>query len=114
MGFCNASYIGVGGIWINPAKLVTSIMWRHSWSYYITDALILDTNLRGILTNFNLKIATLIIDKATLLEVCPEAIMAAPFSVSDNTPTVSWRTWKESTINLLVADLLLIHALHSI
>ena len=39
--------------------------------------------------------------------------MAALRSGSDNTPTVSWSTREASTINLVVADLLRIHALHS-
>ena len=112
LGFCNNSIIGAGGMWINPTKLGTSIMWNRPWPSYITDALVSETNLWGTLTNSDLNIAALILNKSTLLTEFSEAITTAPSSVSDNTLTVSWITQEASTINPAVADLLRICTLH--
>ena len=88
-------------------------MWRHPCPPDIIKALISDRNSEGTLTNSDLKLATLVLHEATLLETCPEATMAAPQSGSDNTPTVSWSTREASTINPVVSDLLHFRALHS-
>ena len=40
LGFCDASSIGTGGVWIDPAKLGTSIVWRHPRPSDITDTLV--------------------------------------------------------------------------
>ena len=87
-------------------------MWHHPLPLDIIAALISDKNNGGTLTNSDLELAALVLPKATLLDVCPDATMAAPCSGLDNTPTVYWSTWEAFTINLVVADLLRIRALH--
>ena len=88
-------------------------MWRHPWPPDIITAIISDRNPEGDLINSNLELDALVLHEATLLEACPEATMAAPRSVLDNTPTVLWSTREALTIKPVVADLLCIHALHS-
>ena len=113
LGFCEASGIRVGGVWLNPSGLGISIAWRHPWQFDIIKALILDRNLEATLTNSDLELSALVLHEATLLDTCPEAIVAAPRSGSDNTPTVFWTIREALTINPVVADLLRIHTLHS-
>ena len=43
--------LGMGGIYINLADTRTSTAWCHPWTYNITSALVLETILRGNLTN---------------------------------------------------------------
>ena len=88
-------------------------MWCRPWSPETIETLVSDTNPEGMLTNSDLELATLVLHEATLLEVCPEVVMAAPCSGSDNTPTMSWSTLQASTINQVVAYLLHIRALYS-
>ena len=98
---------------MNPSGSGTSIVWRHPWPPDIIKALILDINPEGTLENSDLKLATLVLHKDTLMDTCSEETMAAPQSGSDNTPTVSWSTSEESTINPVVTEIFSIHALHS-
>ena len=88
-------------------------MLRHPWLPDIIAESILEKNPGGTLTNSNLKLGALILHDATLLNVCPEVNMDAPRSGLDNTPTVSCSTWEASAMNLVVADLLCMQALHS-
>ena len=88
-------------------------MWRHPWLADIIANLISSPNRELTITNLDLELAALVLHEVSLLAAVPEARMAAPRSGSDNTPTVSWSTKEASTINLVVADLLYIRALHS-
>ena len=65
-----------------------------------------------MISNSDLKLAALVLQKATLLEAFPKAHMAAPRLGSNNTPTVSWTMRKAPMINLAVAELLRIRLLH--
>ena len=69
--------------------------------------------LEGTITNSNLELAALVLHEATLLVVVPEARLSAPCSGSDDTTTVSWSMKEASTINMVVAELLRLRALHS-
>ena len=114
LGFCDASGIGAGGVWLGPAGTVHNLVWRHPWPADVTAELASSTNPEGTITNLYLKLATLVLQEATLLEAVSKACMAARRSGSDNTSTVSWSTCESLMINLVVADLLHICALHSI
>ena len=113
MGFCDASSLGAGGVWLDPSRSGRSLVRNHSWPPGIVNNLVSATNPEGQLTKSDLELAALNLHEATLLTAAPEARMAAPRSGSDNTPTILWSTCEASTINLVVADLLRIRALHS-
>ena len=81
MGFCDASGIVSEGMWIKPTKSRTRIVWNHPWPSDITDTLVLDTNPGGTLTNSDQNLNALVLHKATLLAVLPNAIVTAPYSV---------------------------------
>ena len=113
LGFCDTSGLGAGGVWLDPVRTGQNLVWRLPWPPNIADNLISGTNPQGKITNYDLELAALVLQEATLLEAVPKASMAAPRSGSDNTPTVSWSTHEASMINPVVADLLRIHALHA-
>ena len=113
LGFCDASGIGTGGVWLDSSRSVPSIVWRHPWLPDTITALLPEKNPRGTIINSGLELATIILHKTTLLDVCPDTNVAAPRSGSDNTSTVSWSTREASTISLVVVDLFCISELQS-
>ena len=100
-------------MWLNMAGTGHNLVWWHPWPADVTSELVLSTNPHGGISNSDLKLVYLVLQEATLLEAVLKASTAAPRSGSDNTPTVSWRTHEALMINLVVADLLHIRALHS-
>ena len=50
-------------------------------------------------------------EEATFPFICPSPAWRAPFTGSDNTTTVAWSFRESSTINPVVADLLIIQSL---
>ena len=109
LGFCDALDLGARGMWLNPSRSVHTLVWRQLWLPDIINSLVSETNPEGQLTN---PLASPITLNSTLLAAIPEARMAAPCSVSYNTPTASWRTGEASTIYPVVANLIRIRALH--
>ena len=98
---------------LDPARKGHNLVWQLPGPPDIVTSLVSSTNPQGTITNSDLEFPTLILQEATLLEAVPKAQMVALRSGSDNTPTVSWSTCEASMINLVVADLLCIRALHS-
>ena len=93
MGFYNASGIGTGGVWLNPTKSGTSIVWHHPWPLDIIDALVFGEKSRGgAIIHYHLDLSTIVIRESIILVAFPEASIAAHCSGSDNNPTVSWST----------------------
>ena len=113
MGFCNASGLRAGGIWIDLSCSGKDLVWLHPWTVDIIANLVSSTNKDGKITNSDQKIAVFFLHESTLLAAVPDARLAAPHSGSDNTPTVSWSTKHALTINLVVLDLLHLRTLHS-
>ena len=72
LGFCNASGIGAGVVWIDPSRSGSIIAWYHPFLTYITVVLVPDTNTGRKLTNSDLDLDVLVFHEATLLETCPE------------------------------------------
>ena len=112
MWLCDDSVIGAGGVWLYLSRSGKDIVWRHSWLADIISDLVSPTNREGKITNFDLELAALVLQEATLLAAVPDARLSAPSSKLDNIPTVSWSTKEVSTINPAVADLLGFRALH--
>ena len=112
LGFCDASGLGAGGVWLNPSRTGQNLDWQHPCPPDIIESLVSSTNPQGKITNSNLDLAALVLQEATLLKAVPKAHMRALRPGSDNTHTVSWSTCEASMINLVVSDLLRIRALH--
>ena len=101
-------------MWINPYRSVQNLVWRHPWSLDVISELVFSTNLKGTITNSNLKLASLVLHEATILDAVPAAHMAAPNSCLDNMYTVSWSTREALRIKPVVAYLLCIYMLPDI
>ena len=89
-----------------------SIFWHHPWPLDAIDNLVSATKLDGNFTNSVLEVDVLILHEATLSASVPSVRISAPCSGSYNIPTISCSMREASTINLVVADLLHISALH--
>ena len=113
LGFCDASGLGSGGVWINLARTGQNIVWQHPWNPDIIESLVSSTNPQGTITNSDLELSALVLQDSTLLDTVSISRMTAPHSGSDNTPNVSWSTREAPMINLVVAELLRICVLHS-
>ena len=100
-------------MWLDSVGTGHNLVWWNPWPADITTELVSLTNPIDTITNSDLELLTLILQEATLRKAVPKARMAAPRSVSDNTPNVSWSMREASMVNPVVADLLRIHALHS-
>ena len=111
IGFTDASGLGAGGVWIDPNEDGRNYVWRLPWPEDIQKDLVSFDNPQGRITNSDLELAALVLQEATFPFICPSPAWRAPFTGSDNTPTVAWYFRESSTINPVVADLLRIWAL---
>ena len=111
--FCDASGLEAGGVWLDPTGTGHNLVWWHPWPVDATSELVSTTNPHRAITNSDLEFSELVLQETTLLYALLKARKAALRSGSENTSTVSWSTRESLTINLVVADLLRIHALHS-
>ena len=72
--FCDSSGLGAGGVWLDLARTDHNIVWKNPLPVDIIS-----------ITNSNLNLYALVLQKSTLLDAVPESHMAAPRSGSDNT-----------------------------
>ena len=112
LGFCDASGLGAGGVWLDPSRSGKDLVWHHPWPSDIIVKIVSSTNRDRMITNSNLELVEIVLHEAILLAAVTDARLAAPHSGSDNTPTASWSTKEFSTINPVVAELLRLRALH--
>ena len=81
------------------------------WPEDIRTDLVSFDNPQGHITNSDLELAALVLQEATFPFICPSPAWRAPFTGSNNNPTVAWYFRESSTINPVVADLLRIRFL---
>ena len=65
-------------MWIDPSISGSIIVWCRPWPTDISAELVSDKNSRVALTDSDIELAVLVFHGATLLEVRPDANMAAP------------------------------------
>ena len=99
LGFCDASGIGAGGVWLDLARIGQNLVCRLPWPPDSVATLVSLINPQGKITNSDLELAALNLQEATLIKTVPKASMAAPRSGSGNTPAVSWSMHENSMIN---------------
>ena len=80
LGFCDVSGLGAGGVWIDPARTGQNLVWRLPWPPDILTSLVSSTNPQGTITKYDLELAALVLQEATLLKIVPKARMVAPHS----------------------------------
>ena len=111
LGYTNAYVKGYGGVWIKPNEYGTNFFWQLKWP---TNIICHFSNLGGTIINSDLELSALVLQEAFFRSISAYPEWKTPISDSDNTPTVAWYLRKASTINLFVADLLIISYAHNI
>ena len=67
MGFCDASDLGEGGMWLDLVRSGHNLVWSHPWPLEIIEYLVSSKNLEGKITISDLKLAAIVLHEATLL-----------------------------------------------
>ena len=106
LGYANASWLGDGGVWLDPNYGGTNFVCHYEWPNDIWDNLISFDNITVGITNSDLELVALILKEATLLDVCKGSVWCTHFTGSNNIPTGAWTFKEATTIKHVVADLL--------
>ena len=110
LGFCNASSVGAGGVWIDPDGTGKNFVWRLPWPEDIVADLVTWENPTGGITNSDLELVALLLQESSFPLACSRDAWHAPLTGSGNTPAVSWCFRESSTLNLVMADLLCVRS----
>ena len=110
LGFFDASGVSTGGVWIDPDGSGKNFVWWLQWPEDIVADLVTWKTPTGGITNSDLELVVLMLQESCFPLACSRHAWPAPSTVSDNTPTVSWRFREASTVNPVVADLLRVRA----
>ena len=89
-GFCNAYRTISGGVLIDSYVTRMNIMSNPPLFTDITNELVSETNTENSITNSDLEIYPLVLQKAALTSVTPNAVIESPLSRSGNNPTILW------------------------
>eukprot|EP00957_Ditylum_brightwellii_P131027 9994619-Ditylum_brightwellii.AAC.2 len=104
--YCNVAASGAGGAWFTTFKHSDPIVWRHIWSEDIRQAVILNSNPKGRLTNSDLKLAAKVIHFSIALVTHPMRHLTM-LALSDNLATVHWSHCMAAKANTKTAGALL-------
>jgi hypothetical protein len=89
VGYCDASKLGAGGVWLSGSLYLSPIVWRVEWPADIQASVISFQNPDGTITNSDLEMAGMLIHYLVLEHLVPlRHVHVAAWC--DNTPTVSW------------------------
>ena len=61
LGFCDASGVGAGGVWIDPDVSGKNFVWRLQWPADIVADLVTWENPAGGITNSDLELAAMVL-----------------------------------------------------
>ena len=110
LGFCDASGVGTGGVWIDPDGTKKNLVWSLQWPEEIVADMVTWENPTGGIKYSDLELAALLLQESCSPLACSRHAWHAPLTGSNNTPTVSWCFREASTVNPVVADLLRIRS----
>jgi hypothetical protein len=89
IGYCDASKLGAGGVWLSGTKQLAPVVWRVEWPDDIRQQVVSFDNPSGTLTNSDLEMAGMVLHYLVLEHlVALKHVHVAAWC--DNTPTVSW------------------------
>jgi hypothetical protein len=89
IGYCDASKLGAGGVWLSGTRHLSPVVWRVEWPADIRQNVISFDNPSGTLTNSDLEMAGMVLHYLVLEHlVALQHVHVAAWC--DNTPTVSW------------------------
>jgi hypothetical protein len=89
IGYCDASKLGAGGVWLSGRRHLSPIVWRVEWPADIGQQIISFDNPSGALTNSDLEMAGMVLHYL-VLEHLVELKHVHVAAWCDNTPMVSW------------------------
>ena len=89
IGYCDASKLGAGGVWLSGRFQLSPVVWRLEWPDDIRRSVVSFANPSGTITNSDLEMAAMLIHYIVLEHlVSLKHVHVAAWC--DNTPTVSW------------------------
>jgi hypothetical protein len=89
IGYCDASKLGAGGVWLSGTRLLQPIVWRVEWPEDIRNNVVSFDNPTGTITNSDLEMAGMLLH-FLVLEHLVHLKHVHVAAWCDNTPTVSW------------------------
>jgi hypothetical protein len=89
LGYCDASKLGAGGVWLLGTRKLSPIVWRVEWSKDIRRSVVSFENPNGTITNSDLEMAGMRLHYL-VLEHLVHLNHVHVAAWCDNTPTVSW------------------------
>jgi len=111
IGSCNATGLGMGGVWFPPSNHQPAVLWRAPFSAEIHHQLVSADNPTGTITNSDLEL---------LGVITHQVVLAATMSIAEstnallnnNTAAIHWLCRGSVTSSKAAAYLLCLHALH--
>ena len=91
IGNIDASVIGAWGILVSTSGAYHNTIWRVEWPVEISNQIVSKSNRKGIITNSDLEMATLLL-QWLVLEKLAVTLHCSAMMRCDNTPTCSWAT----------------------
>jgi hypothetical protein len=89
IGYCDASKLGAGGVWLSGSFLLPPVVWRIEWPLDIQQKMVSYDNPTGSISNSDLEMAGMLAHYLVLEHlVSLRHVHVAAWC--DNTPTVSW------------------------
>jgi hypothetical protein len=89
VGYCDASTLGAGGVWLSGTLQLGPIVWRLEWPADIHQRVVSFANPGGTITNSDLEMAAMLV-QYLVLEHLVDLRHVHVAAWCDNTPTVSW------------------------
>jgi hypothetical protein len=104
VGYCDASKLGAGGIWLAGILHLSLVVWRVEWPSDIRANVISFANPTGTITNSDLEMAAMLLHFLVLEHLeCLKHVHVAAWC--DNTPTVSWTNKLSSSKSMIASRL---------
>ena len=89
IGYCDASKLGAGGVWLVGTRQLAPVVWRVEWPDDIRQQVVSFDNPSGTLTNSDLEMVGMVLHYLVLKHlVALKHVHIVAWC--DNTPTVSW------------------------
>jgi hypothetical protein len=89
VGYCDASKLGAGGVWLSGTHYLQPVVWRVEWPEDIRQSVVSYDNPSGSISNSDLEMAGMVLHYLVLEHlVALRHVHVAAWC--DNTPTVSW------------------------
>jgi hypothetical protein len=105
IGYCDASKLGAGGVWLSGSLLLPPVMWRIEWPLDIQQQVVSYNNPNGSISNLDLEMAGMLAHYLVLEHlVSLHHVHVAAWC--DKTSTVSWTNKLSSSRSWVMGQLM--------